>query len=106
MNRPCNEFLARSCLPRYKNRGITWRDLGDARENRLQSRRGSNDLLKHRGFVDFLPEGDVFLLKPFLSPLAVFDIGTRSVATQDLSVVVAHRVVTSQKPTINSITSA
>jgi len=90
MNRVRDEFFSCACLTGNENRRIGWRNLGDAREHSLQSGRGSNDLFEHRGPVDFFAEGDVFLLQPFLSPLPVFDISTRNVPTQDLSVVVAQ----------------
>src|SRR6266849_776911 len=48
-------------------------------------------------------QSGVFLLQFLLSPHAVFDIGTRNIPTHDLSLVVAHRIVASQKPTIASI---
>src|SRR5258708_30441512 len=57
-------------------------------------------------FPDFLfgtLQSDVFLLQSLLSPLAVFDIGTRNIPAHDLSLVVVHRIVASQMPTIASI---
>src|SRR5258708_24205630 len=48
-------------------------------------------------------QSGVFLLQFLLSPHAVFDIGTRNIPAHDLSLVVAHRIVASQKPTITSI---
>src|SRR6266403_95731 len=53
-------------------------------------------------FFSSLQSG-VFLLQFLLIPLAVFDIGTRDIPAHDLSLVVAHRIVASQKPTIASI---
>ena len=50
--------------------------LDDAREHRRQRWRGANNLLEHRGFVDFFAQGDVFLLEPLLGALAIVDIGT------------------------------
>src|SRR4030081_1744343 len=88
-----------------ENRRIGWRNLRDAREHGLQSGRGSNDLFEHRRPVDFFAEGDVFVLQSFLSSLPVFDIGTRNMPAQDLSLV-ADRVVPSKKPTIVFITPA
>src|SRR5580704_12143857 len=48
-------------------------------------------------------QSDVFLLQFLLSPLAVFDIGTRNIPAHDLPLVVVHRIVASQMPTIASI---
>src|SRR5260370_11608378 len=50
--------------------------------------------------------GDVLVLYTILSSFEVYDIGTRNLPTQDLSLVVAHRVVASQKPAIASIAFA
>src|SRR4030095_5999396 len=60
-------------------------------------------LLEHRGLVDFLSQRNVFLLQPLLSPLAIVDIGTGDVPANDLALVIAHRVVPSEKPAIASI---
>src|ERR1700746_450663 len=99
----CNKLFASSRLTRYEHRRITWRDLGNAREHRLQCGRSSNDLLKHRCLVDFFAESDVFLLQPLFISFAVVDIGASGIPTQDLSLLVAHGVVTNQKPAVASI---
>src|SRR5580658_7937965 len=101
-----DELLAGSGLTCDKNRRIGWRNLGDAREHSLQGGRGSNDLLEHRGPVDFFAEGHVFFFQPLFGSLAVFDIGTRDIPTSDLSGVIANRVRTSQKPAVSSIVLA
>src|SRR4029077_2579275 len=106
MDRAGDKLFPCSRLTRNKNRRIGWRNLGDAREHSLQSGRGSNDLLKHRCLVDFFAESDVFLLQFLFSSLAVFDIGTRDIPTPDLSLVIADRVQTSQKPAVSSIALA
>src|SRR6266850_771168 len=94
----CNKLFACSRFARDKDRRITRCDFGDARENTFQSGRCSNDLFKHRGFVDFFTQSDVFMLQSLLSSLAVFNIGARSIPTRNLSLVVAYRVDTSEKP--------
>src|SRR6266478_4644664 len=99
----CNELFACSCFARDEDRRITRCDFGDARKNTFQSGRCSNDLFKHRGFVDFFPESDVFAPKPVFSLLSIFDVRRGSIPTDDLPLIVAHRVVASQKPTITSI---
>src|SRR6202035_4107028 len=106
VDRAGNKLFAGSGLTRNKNRGITWRNLGNAREYRFQSGGGSNDLLKHRCLVNFFAESDVFLLQFLFNPLAVFDIRTRNVPTQDLFLVIAHSVVTREKPAVTSIALA
>src|SRR5690349_11734705 len=102
MDRACNKLLACSRLTRYENCGITWRDLGNTREHRLQCGRSPNDLLKHRCFVDFFAESDVFLLQPLFISLAVVDISASGIPTQDFSLLVAYGVVTNQKPAVAS----
>src|ERR1700730_3296982 len=99
----CNQLFACSCFTRDEDRRISWRDFGDAREYAFQSRRCSNDLFKHRGFVDFFTQSDVFLTKPVFRLLAVFDVGSGHIPTYDLSLFVAQWVKTSQKPAITSI---
>src|SRR5580704_5794140 len=101
-----NQLFACSCFTRNENGGITRCDFGDARENTFQSGRCSNDFFKHRGFVDFFTQRDVFLTKPVFRLLAVFDVGSGHVPTRDLSPFVVQRVVTGQKPAITSITFA
>src|ERR1700720_4209406 len=106
MDSASDKLLAGSGLTGNENRRIGWRNLGDAREHRLQRGRGSNDLLEHRGPVDFFAQGDVFLLQFLFRSLAVFDIGTCDVPPHEMSLVVANRVRTSQKPAVGSIALA
>src|SRR4030095_5467600 len=65
--------------------------------------RCSNDLFKHRGFVDFLTQSDVFAPKPVFRLLAVFDVRPGDIPTRNLSLFVVQWVVTDQKPAIISI---
>src|SRR5258705_11819278 len=105
MNRPRDEFLPSAGLPSNQDCRIAAGDFGDQRQYGLQRPRGANDLLEHRRLVDFFSQCHVFLLKPLFRPLAIVDISTGDIPPEDLALVVAHRVVTSQKPTITSITS-
>src|ERR1700726_1259768 len=100
------KLFASSSLAHNKDRRIGWRNLGDAREHSLQGRRSSHDLLEHRDLVDFFAKSDVFLLESLLVSFAVIDIRTGNIPTQDLSLVVAHGVVTSQEPAVTSIALA
>src|ERR1700719_180161 len=101
-----DKLLACSGLTGNENRRIGWRNLGDAREHRLQSGRGSNDLLEHRGPVDLFAESDVFFFQPLLGSLAVVYIGIRNIPASDVAIVVSYRIEASQKPTITSIVLA
>src|SRR6267154_2350019 len=101
-----NKFFACSCFARDEDRRISRCDFGDAREDTFQSGRCSNDLFKHRGFVDFFTQSDVFLTKPVFCLLAVFDVGSGHIPTRYLSLFVVQWVVTEKKPAITSITFA
>jgi hypothetical protein len=48
-----NKLFACSRFTRDEDRRTTRRDFGDAREYSFQSWRGSNNLSKHRGLIDF-----------------------------------------------------
>ena len=83
-----DEFLARARLAGDQNRGIRRRDLGDARQDGLQSRRLAHDLLEHRCFVDFFPQRDVLfveLVPQFLDFVeGLLQIGFRPLALGDV----------------------
>jgi hypothetical protein len=97
---PCNKLFARSRFTRDKDRGITSRNFGDAREHSLQCSRGSNNFFKHGSLIDFLAQSHVFAAKPVFRLLPVFDVRQGSIPTRNLSLFVAQWVVTAQKPTI------
>src|SRR6266403_5983120 len=101
-----NRLFACSCFTRDEDRRIARCDFGDARENTFQSGRCSNDLFKHRGFVDFFTQSDVFLTQPVFRLLAIFDVGSGHIPTRNLSLLVVQWVVTEKKPAITSITFA
>src|ERR1700740_1152830 len=103
---PRNKLCARSRFARDKNRRITRRDFGNAREYAFQSRRCPNDLFKHRGFVDFFAESNVFAMKSVFGLLAILNVGAGSIPSHDLTFVVAQWVITGQEPAISAITFA
>src|SRR5579864_8323840 len=90
VNSACNQLLACSRFTRDENRGIAWRDFGDARQHSLQSRRGSDNLFKHRGLVDFLTESSVLQLEFLLGSFAFINIRRRRIPARNLSLVVAQ----------------
>src|SRR5216683_3629639 len=98
-----HKLFACSRFTRDQNCGISWRNFGNAREYSLQSRGGSDNLLKHRSFINLFAEGGVFLLQFILVSLAILDVGTCDVPPNDLSLVVSEGVVTNQKPAIRSV---
>src|SRR6266851_1657206 len=102
----CNKLFACSCFTRNEDRRITRRDFGNAREYAFQSRRCSNDLFKHRGFVDFFTQSDVFAPEPVFSLLSIFDVRQGNIPTRNLSLFVAQWVKTNQEPAISAITFA
>ena len=67
--------FAGSCLTTDEDSIVALCDLGNARKNRSQSRRGSNDLFKHGGMINFLAKSQVLLLQSLFCLLAIFDIG-------------------------------
>src|SRR6476660_100047 len=99
----CNQLFPCSCFTRDEHRRISRCDFGDARENAFQSGRCSNDLFKHRGFVDFFTQSDVFTTKPVFRLLAVFDVRPGDKPTRNLSLFVAQWVKTNQEPAKTSI---
>jgi hypothetical protein len=106
MNRSRDEFLPCAGLAGDEHRRLADSDLARTRERRHQRWRGANDLLEHRGFVDFLTQGDIFLPESLLSGLAIVDIGTGYIPADDLPFVIANRVGTSQEPAVTSIAPA
>src|ERR1700747_2945022 len=99
----CNQLFSCSRFASYEDRRIAWRDFGDARENIFQSGRCSNDLFKHRGFVDFFTQSNVFAMKSVFGLLAILNVGTRRIPTRNLSLVVAQWVITGQEPAVTSV---
>src|SRR6202158_2987013 len=106
MNGPRDELLAGAGFAGDQNRRIAAGDLRHLRQDGGQRGRAADNLFEHRGLVDFFSKRHVFLMQPLFGPLAIVDIGTGDIPADDLALVVAHRVVTSQKPTIVSITLA
>src|SRR6266850_7703031 len=98
-----DKLFACSRFTRDQNCGIGWRNFGNAREYGLQSRGGADNLLKHGSFINLITESGVFPLQSLLGSLAILNVGTRDVPPNELSLVVAERVVTNQKPTIRSV---
>ena len=101
-----NKLLARSCVASYEDRRITRCDFGDARENSFQSGRCSNNLFKHRGFVDFFTQGNVFALQPVFRLLSILNVRRGNIPTRNLSLIVAQWVKTNQEPAIGPIALA
>src|SRR5258708_38938352 len=106
VNRSRYEFLPCAGLAGDEHRRVAASDLAHARKSRHQRWRGADNLLEHRRFVDFLSQGDVFLLESLLGGLAIVDIGTGDIPAGDLSLVIANWVGTSQKPAVTSIALA
>ena len=58
-----DELLAGAGFTGDEYGGVCGSDFCDTREDGLQCRRLSDDFLKHRGFVNFVAEGDIFFVK-------------------------------------------
>src|SRR5260221_4997914 len=106
MNGPRDELLAGAGFAGDQHRRIAAGDLRNVRQDGGQRRRAADNLFEHRGLVDFLSKRNVLLLQFLFSSLAVFDISSGNIPTRNLPLFVAQGVVTSQKPTVASITLA
>src|SRR5258708_39231837 len=93
-----NELFACSWFARDEDRRIAWRDFGDARENTFQSGRCSNDVFKHRGFVDFFAGSDLFAVKSVFGLLAILNVGAGRIPSHDLTFGAAQCRITAQHP--------
>src|SRR5277367_3906854 len=102
----CNQLFACSRFACDEDRRITSGDFGDAREYGFQSRRGPNNLFKHRGLIDFFAQSDVFAPKPVFSLLSILDVRRGNIPTHNLSLFVTQWVKASQKPAITSVALA
>jgi hypothetical protein len=56
--------------------------------------------------IDFLSQRKVLFARSLLGLLAILDVGTRRVPTNDVSRLVSQRVVLNQEPTILTIPAA
>ena len=66
VNSARNELLAGAGFPGNENRRIRRCDLGHTRKDGLQRGRLADDLLKHRGLIDFFPQRNVLFVKLIL----------------------------------------
>jgi len=62
VNRPRDKFFSRAGLAGDEHGRIAAGDLGHTRQHRRQCWRAADNLLEHRRFVDFFPEGDILLV--------------------------------------------
>src|SRR5260370_38341113 len=91
VNRSCDELLSRAGLAADEHRRIAAGDLARAREHPRQRRRGADNLLEHRRSVDFLSQGDVFLLESLPGGLAIADFGPPAIPAEALTWVLRTR---------------
>ena len=70
-----DELLSRARLPRTRTVESVGATLEIRASTALERRRCADDLLEHRGAVDFLTQRDVLLDDPLLRCLAVLDVG-------------------------------
>src|ERR1700688_1524247 len=100
---PGDQFFASSGIAGYQNRGVNGSDLGYPRKHRLQGRRSSDDLLKHRRTIDLLSQCQIFVSHSLFGPLAVLDINPCGVPANDPVPFISERVVVNEKPPILSV---
>ena len=93
VNCACDEFLSRSGLTGDQDSGFGRRDLRDAGQDRLESRRVSHNLLEHQGVVDLFAQCEVFFLDLFFRLLAVLDVDSRRVPANGPALRVAQGIV-------------
>ena len=103
MDRASDEFLSGPGFSREQHRGICRRDLGYARKHLFQGGGRADDLLEHRGFVDFFTQRDVFFLNPLFCPLSIFNVRRRCIASNHVALLIAERIGTNQKPPVLTI---
>src|SRR5882672_10372827 len=103
MNSPRDEFFAGAGFAGDQNGRIAAGDLRHLRQDGGQRGRAADNLLEHRGLVDFLSKCNVLLLQFILVSLAILDVGACDVPPDDLALVVPKRVVTNQEPAIRPV---
>src|SRR6266850_6388513 len=103
VNRPRDELLPRAGLAGDEDGRIAAGDLGHSRQHGRQRRRGADNFFEHRCLVDFFPQRHVLLLQSLLGPLAIVDVLTIELPPNQLSLVVAKRVVPDEEPAIGPV---
>ena len=106
MNGAGDEFFSSSGFAQYEDSGIRWRHFCHLRQYAAKWFGRPNDLFEHGGTVDFFAQHEIFILRPFLAPLAIVDVGSRCIPTHEVSLFVAQRVVTDEEPTKLSVLSS
>src|SRR6266404_8050766 len=101
-----DEFFACAGFPGNQNGRAGRSDFGNSGKDGLQRPRCADNFLEHRSLVDLLAKGNILLLKSLFGSLAVVNIGTCYIPTNNLSLVISPRIETSQEPAITSIALA
>src|SRR5229473_2848043 len=83
-----NQLLSRAGFPQNQDCGIRMCHLADLAEHFTQLLGGADYVLKHRVTIDLLSQRDVFVSRPVFVPLAIVDVGSRRIPTNDLSALV------------------
>src|ERR1700730_1964829 len=102
---PGNTFLARSGIAGDQNRGVNGSNLEYPGKHRLQGRRCSDDVLKHRRTIDLLSQCQIFVSRSLSGALAVLDINPCGVPANDPVLFISERVVVDEKPPILSVSA-
>src|SRR5580765_2002558 len=103
MNGPRDELLAGAGFAGDQHRRIAAGDLGHSHQDGGERGRPADNLLEHRGLVDFLAKRDVFFPQSLLGSLAVVDIRSGHIPTRNLPLFVTPWVVTGQKPAVTAV---
>jgi len=88
MNGPRDQFFSCSGFAQNQHGRIYRRHFCDLREYLAQRWRGPNDFLKHRRMIDVLAQRQVFFSDSLFRLLAFFNVGSRCIPAQDLSLFV------------------
>ena len=100
-----DEFFPGSGLSVDEHRGIRRSDFGNTREYCLQGRRGSDDLLEHRRFIDFFSKRDILFPDVLFRKLPLMDVDGCRVPSNDVPVLILQRDEACKKPTVLTVFS-
>src|SRR5580700_4831495 len=94
------KFLACAGFAGKEHSGVGRADLRYARQDLFQGGRGADDLFEHRSLVDFLPQGDVFVVESFFNLLAILDFGPGHIPSHNVSLLISEWAVAEKEPEI------
>src|SRR5207245_4785837 len=106
VNRPGDELLARTRLTKNEDGSVSAGHPRHLSEHAPKRPGRADDLLEHRGVIDFVPEGLVLILHALFGPLPIVDVGSGRVPVKQPSMFIAKRVVLDEQPTVLAVLPA